>query len=713
MVLKELKIIERQKGDSQFAELLNRVREGQQTDEDIKLLEGRVIGSPEMAKEMLDPAVLAAVRDSVHLFPTNVQVENHNHGRLTKLLTAVRESAIENNLDPDDPSIHLIVDADDDFAKGSMLKRSTYAGDFQSLLPTDRDKTGGLPERIHLVRGLRVMLRKNVEVKDGLVNGSCGTVVHWVRTGKMAYVKFDPVRGNLVGQNSRTKYAQFLQGDFLKKDKAIVPVAREEATFPSKDGAKRLRRLMLPLVMCWASTVHKAQGMTLERVVIDLSKNTIPAAMGYTALSRVTALKGLFLQGFATGSLKVDPAALMEYDRLRKFHFLIHKENCDCPPGKPCRLEEFFSENSKMNFERSSSPDRACGSSTHGKKRTAVEALGRAVKKLVVPGEAAARKKKKDQHVDGQALISSKGLPPSARRISSLFTGAQRRFTKSYFFRQKIISLQKAVKENGGAICELLGELRGGKLVPLECKARSAQTDQPNTRLLYTCLLKQMRPLSVEPDGNCMFHSFSVLCFGRGDSGHHALFRALALIFVLAFPHHIKAIMLADEMDVDIDYEERYKDLCWNMFRLKSWGEKFSLYALSWVLGRSVHIYTSCFEWDRATESYNVARPKGGLEMDRDLGALREAFALPLALNSPLPQWTDYSAKAAYPPNRLPATIFLNTNHYVPLLLGKGVAGKDLVRPALRCWVEALPRIRLAHPLPDDLDDIRRHFDSL
>ncbi len=45
---------------------------------------------------------------------------------------------------------------------------------------------------------------------------------------------------------------------------------------------------MLPLILCWALTIHKIQGATLEKAVVDL--DCFGNALEYVALSRVKAI---------------------------------------------------------------------------------------------------------------------------------------------------------------------------------------------------------------------------------------------------------------------------------------------------------------------------------------------------------------------------------------------------------------------------------------
>tara|TARA_B100001123_G_C14744487_1_gene802290 strand:- start:344 stop:571 length:228 start_codon:yes stop_codon:yes gene_type:complete len=43
-------------------------------------------------------------------------------------------------------------------------------------------------------------------------------------------------------------------------------------------------------------TIHKSQGLTLEKAVIDIGKSDIAIGMTYVALSRLKTIEGLFLK---------------------------------------------------------------------------------------------------------------------------------------------------------------------------------------------------------------------------------------------------------------------------------------------------------------------------------------------------------------------------------------------------------------------------------
>ncbi|HAK89775.1 MAG TPA: AAA family ATPase [Nitrospiraceae bacterium] len=51
-----------------------------------------------------------------------------------------------------------------------------------------------------------------------------------------------------------------------------------------------------PLKLAWAVTIHKGQGMTFERIIIDIGRGTFSHGQIYVALSRCTTLEGIVLK---------------------------------------------------------------------------------------------------------------------------------------------------------------------------------------------------------------------------------------------------------------------------------------------------------------------------------------------------------------------------------------------------------------------------------
>ena len=76
-------------------------------------------------------------------------------------------------------------------------------------------------------------------------------------------------------------------------------------------------RQQFPLMLAYAITIHKSQGLSLDCTIVDLSDRVFSTGMAYVALSRVRSLAGLHLSAFDTKSISVSTSCLKEVNRLR------------------------------------------------------------------------------------------------------------------------------------------------------------------------------------------------------------------------------------------------------------------------------------------------------------------------------------------------------------------------------------------------------------
>ncbi len=89
------------------------------------------------------------------------------------------------------------------------------------------------------------------------------------------------------------------------------------ARFQSTNGRHALERYQFPLVLAWCITIHKVQGLSLDKAFIDLGRNVFAHGQAYLVLSRVRNLDGVMLTGLQRSKLNlIDKAVHEEYARL-------------------------------------------------------------------------------------------------------------------------------------------------------------------------------------------------------------------------------------------------------------------------------------------------------------------------------------------------------------------------------------------------------------
>jgi ATP-dependent DNA helicase PIF1 len=236
----------RQADDEAFLNILLRLRNGNNTEGDYAALSQRFDGLVEDREPFAD---------AIHLYPTCAAVQTHNTLKLQHLGHPI--AAIES-------------------AHNNARARTA-----------DANTACGLSRYCTLSIGAKIMLRANLWVEQGLVNGSIGVVTH---------ILFDQDGPPALPAAVICTFPGYTGPSFLDNHPHSFPITPIQRTWSS--GATYFSRTGLPLSLAWALTIHKSQGLTLDRAFIDIGRCEKSAGLSFVAMSRVRKINDLMLAPF-------------------------------------------------------------------------------------------------------------------------------------------------------------------------------------------------------------------------------------------------------------------------------------------------------------------------------------------------------------------------------------------------------------------------------
>jgi ATP-dependent DNA helicase PIF1 len=240
VVLEELV---RQNDDILFQKILHIIRKGKCTDNILKVLNA-------LRDTQFDDEIIPT-----KLYPKNVNVDKINEIEITKLK--------------------------DGGNKTFLYKADASSGGSSSGSGAFLDKYN-----VELVENAQVIVTRNIDIANGLVNGTRGIV-------KTLFKDFVVIKD--------------CDGNFHN-------IAYYKDVF-EKSGKSKSSILHIPLKVSYALSIHKSQGMTIDALEIDLGDNIFTCGQAYTALSRAKSLRNIRIIDVSKQSFKMNPFVKAFYNK--------------------------------------------------------------------------------------------------------------------------------------------------------------------------------------------------------------------------------------------------------------------------------------------------------------------------------------------------------------------------------------------------------------
>lgn len=215
----------RQENDS-FLKTLDNISDGHFTLQDYELLATRFFhNASEIEKQNF--------QDALRLFATKAQVKDYNEERMTQLR---------------DPTTNRFV----------PITKIEAQHNSPTAKSGSTDDSDGLEKVLYLSRGCDIMLRQNLWTEKGLVNGARGKIVDILYDGEKT--------SKTIPKVILCEFPHYI-GPSMIPGRNIIPIKPVLRSWKPQKG-DTCTRYQFPIMLSYACTIHKAQGMTLDKVGI-------------------------------------------------------------------------------------------------------------------------------------------------------------------------------------------------------------------------------------------------------------------------------------------------------------------------------------------------------------------------------------------------------------------------------------------------------------
>ena len=283
----QLKQIFRQ-NDPVYCQILNQVREGRITRRTDEILRSRVgVVLPDVSEDgtpQTKPTIL---------YSTRSRADEINRLEMDKL----------NILDPDSPTYTYELKYATDLPLSDKERQLRASQSHERIMTELQSLKNSIlcDDIVHLRVGAQVMCVVNMEeavttAATPICNGSQGVIVRMTENpaGAGASPPLPVVRFN-NGLEMTVNYHTWVS-----------------------DNIPGIGVSQIPLILSWAITIHKSQGATLERCIIDIGERVFEAGQSYVALSRVKSLQGLSIMSYDVTKIMVNKRVKAYYSEIER-----------------------------------------------------------------------------------------------------------------------------------------------------------------------------------------------------------------------------------------------------------------------------------------------------------------------------------------------------------------------------------------------------------
>ena len=282
--------------DPLYKEILLQIREARLTKENYKILKTYV--NREFDSSKYNGCV------PTKLYPTRYKTDNLNNTMFSKLpgeiitIKSIEKTNCKTYLESGQ------VLSMEHMAKCNNTSQTVLEYELNSLR-----SNASYSDELLLKKGSVVMCTVNLDIDNGICNGSQGIIIDFVNNveGTFPLVRF-------VNGKTRTITHHFIQSD----EYPCVAIGQ------------------IPLCLAWALTIHKIQGATLDMADIDVGKDVFECGQTYVALSRVTSLDGLYLSAFNASRIRVNEIVEDFYKSISERDYTIEESDVE----EECELKE-------------------------------------------------------------------------------------------------------------------------------------------------------------------------------------------------------------------------------------------------------------------------------------------------------------------------------------------------------------------------------------